>query len=81
MKKNQIIIGNLITMLRVKRDFFSTAISRILSDIIFPSVFSSHTASNSRVSEFSKIILRFCMMSEMRWTAVEKLYSLVSGAS
>ena len=35
-----------------------------LSDIIFPSVFASHSAPKSRVSEVSKVILTFYMMSE-----------------
>ena len=37
----------------------------------FPSVFTSHSASNSQVSEVSKILFTFFMMSEVRWTAVE----------
>ena len=31
---------------------------------MFPSVFASHSASSSRVSEVSKLVLRFFMMSE-----------------
>ena len=47
---------------------------RILpSDISFPSVFASHNASNSRVSEVSKVVLTFFMMSEARWTAVQNV--------
>ena len=34
----------------------------------FPSVFTSRSASNSRVSEVSKIVLKF-FTSEARWTA------------
>ena len=45
----------------------------LLSDIIFPSVFTSHRASISRVSEVSKIVLTFFMMSEKRWMAVENV--------
>ena len=44
----------------------------LLSDIFFPSVFTSHSASNSRVSEFLKIVLSF-FMSEARWTAIENV--------
>ena len=52
-------------------NFFSKAIWIICLTSFFPSVFTSHSASNSRVSEVSKIILTFCMMSETRWMAVE----------
>ena len=46
----------------------------LLSDIIFPSVFTSHRASNSRVPKVSKIVLTwFFMMSEARWTVVENV--------
>ena len=38
----------------------------LLSDIIFPQVFTSHSSSNSRVSEVSKIAFTFFMMSEAR---------------
>ena len=69
----------IITMLRVKRHFFSRAISRtsfLTEEVkpqksLFPSVFTSHSAFNSRVSEVSKIVLTFLMMSEARWMAVE----------
>ena len=44
-----------------------------LSHIIFPSVFTSHSASNSRVSEVSTIILTFRMMSGKQWMAVENV--------
>ena len=53
--------GNLITMLRVRRDYFSPEPFR---DIIFSSVFTSHNASNSQA---------FFMMSEARSTAVENV--------
>ena len=36
-------------------------------------MFTSHNASNSQVSEVSKIILTFCMMSETRWEAFENV--------
>ena len=49
--------------------FFSRTISRHH----FSSVFTSHNASNSRVSEVPKIVLRFFMMSEKRSTAVENV--------
>ena len=45
------ISGNILTMLRDKQDVFSRAISSTLSDIIFPSVFTSQSVSISRVSE------------------------------
>ena len=45
----------------------------LLSDIIFPSVFTSHTASSSQVSEVSKILFTFFMMSEVRWMGVENV--------
>ena len=66
-------IGNLITMLWLKRDFFSRAIPSISADIIFPSVFTSQSALNSRVFEVSKIILTFCMMSETHQEAFENV--------
>ena len=64
---------NLITMLR---DYFSPEPFR---DITFSSVLMSHYASNSQVSEVSKIVLRFFMMSEERSTAVENvvIFSIV----
>ena len=45
----------------------------LLSDVIFALVFTSHSASNSRVSKVSKIVFTFCMMSEVRWAAVENV--------
>ena len=42
----------------------------------FPSVFTSHGASNSQVSEVSKILFMFFMMSEAQWTAVENVVFL-----
>ena len=53
------IIGILITMLRVKRDFSPESFRVLLSDIIFPLVFMSHSASNSQGPEVSKLFLRF----------------------
>ena len=50
-------------------------------DIIFPSVFTSHIASNSRVSEMSKVVVTFFLMSETRWTADDNVVFLVNGAS
>ena len=41
-----------------------------MSDIISSSAFTSHRASHSRVSEISKVVLTFSMMSETKWTAV-----------
>ena len=41
--------------------------------IFFPSLFTSYSASNSRVSEISEIILTFCTMSETQWEAVENV--------
>ena len=49
--------------------FSSEPFRVLLSDIIFLSVFTSHSASNSRVSEVSKVVLPFFMMSEALWTA------------
>ena len=73
----KVFISNLITMLRIKQDFFVRAISSISvqSDIIFPSVFMSYSAYNSQVSEVSTIIniLTFCIMSGTRWIAVENV--------
>ena len=37
------------------------------------SVFTSHNASNSRVSKVSKIVLKFFIMSEARFTAAENV--------
>ena len=54
--------------------FFSPEPFRVLlSDIIFPSVLTSHSASNSRTSEVSKIVLTFFMILEERWTADENI--------
>ena len=39
----------------------------------FPSVFTSHSASNSQVSQVSKIVFAFLIMLEARWTAVEMM--------
>ena len=38
-------------------------------------MFTSHSASKSRVSEVSKITFTFFMMSEARWKAVENVLS------
>ena len=46
---------------RGQTGFFSRAISSLT---LFPSVFTSHSASNSQVPEVSKIFLTFFMMSE-----------------
>ena len=62
--------GNLITILRVRWDYFSP---EPFGDIIFSSVFTSDNSSNSRVSEVSKIVLTFFMMSEARSSAVENV--------
>ena len=61
-------------MLRVKRDIFSPERLRVLpTDINLPSVLTSHSASNSRVSEVSKTVLTFFMMSEEQWTTDENI--------
>ena len=54
-------------MLRARRDTFRV----FLFYVIFPSVFTSHSAFNSRVSEVLKVILTFFVMSETRWEAFE----------
>ena len=45
-------------MLGVKRDFSPEPFRVFLSDIIFPSVFMSHSASITPVSEVSKVICK-----------------------
>ena len=67
---DQSFTGNLIMMLHVRQDYFSPEPFR---DIIFSSVFMSHDASNSQVSEVSKIVLTFFMMSEAQSAAVENV--------
>ena len=44
-----------------------------MPDMIFSSVFASHSASSSRVPEISKVVLTFLVMSETRWRAVENV--------
>ena len=39
----------------------------------FPSVFTSHSTSNSRMSKVSETVLTFFMRSEARWTADENI--------
>ena len=54
------VTGNLITMLRVKRDFFlQSHFEYFFLTSFYPSVFTSHSSSNSRVSEVSTLLLRF----------------------
>ena len=70
-------------MLQVKRHFFlQSNFEYFCLTSFFLLVFTSHSASNSQVSEVSKIVPTFFMMLEARWTAAEiMLYSFVSGAS
>ena len=77
------LIGNLIAMLLVKRGIaFSRATSSTLvPDMFFPQFFCHTVQSNSRVSQISKLVLTFLVMSEMQWKAVENVIFLVSGAS
>ena len=70
---DQSFTGNLITLIWVRLDYFSPEPFRVIT---FSSVFTSHNASNSRVSEVPKIVLRFFMMSEKRSTAVENVLFL-----
>ena len=70
---SNIFTGNLITMLQVKKDFFSRA---ILSTSVWHHVFSQCLTVKSL--KFQKLFSRFFMMSEARWTTDEILYSLVS---
>ena len=65
-------LTGLITMLWVKRDFFPDSHFEYFCPT-FPSVFTSFSASNSRVSEVSKIVITFFMMSEARWREVENV--------
>ena len=59
----------LIAMLRVKRNFFLQGhFEYFRLTAYFPSVLTSHSASNSRVSEISKIVVTFFMTSEAQWT-------------
>ena len=58
-------------MLRVKQVFFLLNTSLLTS--LLHSVLTSHSASNSRVSEVSNFVLTSFMMSEMRWAAVENV--------
>ena len=61
-------------MLWIKRDFFlQSYFEYFCLTPLFLSVFRSHSASNSRVSEISKIFLTFCIMSETRRMAVENV--------
>ena len=41
----------------------------------------THIASNSRVSEMSKVVLTFFLMSETRRTAIDNVVFVVNGAS
>ena len=66
------ITGNLITMLRVKRSIFLQSHFKFFClTSCFPSVFTSPSVSNSWVSNASKVVPTFFMMSGARWTADE----------
>ena len=66
-------LGNLIMMLRVKRDLFSRIISGI-SDTIFPqSLRHMHTVLPTVERLKLKRLFTFCMMSETRWMSDENV--------
>ena len=53
-------VGNLITMLWGKRDFFlKSHFEHFFVTSFFASVFTSHSSCSNRVSEVSKIVLTF----------------------
>ena len=67
--------GDLITMLQVKRDFFSPEPFRVLlADIIFFPQCASHSASNSRVSEVLKMVLTFLRCQKCDGWQLKMLY-------
>ena len=61
-------------MLRVKQEFLlQSHFEYFCLTSLFPLVFTSHGASNSRVSEGSKIVFTFVMIPEALWTVIQNV--------